>query len=98
MNIHTTTIGQAMDMALTGYMDCEDAARLGEELRRSIPRIRTLTLDLSGLESLSPAGVKVLLAAQGAMNRRGGMTVRNAVGAVRDTLVATGLADIIHIE
>ena len=40
MNIHTTTTGQAMDMALTGYMDCEDAARLREQLARYLENER----------------------------------------------------------
>jgi len=58
----------------------------------------TLTLDLSKLEYISSAGLRVLLSAHKVMAGKGGMKVKNVNEIVQEVLEVTGFSDILTIE
>ncbi len=58
----------------------------------------TLTLDFSGLDYVSSAGLRVLLAAYKRMAGKGGMKIRNVNEVVREVFEVTGFEDILTIE
>ena len=55
-------------------------------------------MDFSQLEYLSSAGLRVLLAAQKAMNKQGSMVIRHVNGTILEIFEVTGFIDILTIE
>lgn len=90
--------GAEMTITLTGRLDTNTAPKLEAELKESISGIEVLVLDFSGLEYLSSAGLRVLLASQKIMNRQGRMVVRNVNDMIMEVFEVTGFCDILTIE
>ena len=64
MTITTSREGEKMQIVLEGRLDTTTAPQLEVELKRSISGITELIFDFAGLEYISSAGLRVLLAAQ----------------------------------
>ena len=65
--------------------------------RTSLSGITELELDFSGLEYISSAGLRVLLAAQKTMSRQGKMTIRNVNETIMEVFEITGFVEILTI-
>lgn len=98
MNIEKIVDGKKLTIALTGRMDTTTAPELDAELKQSISGIKELVLDFAGLEYLSSAGLRVLLAAQKVMNRQGSMVVKNVNETIMEIFEVTGFVDVLTIE
>lgn len=98
MNIVKTFEGTALTIALEGRLDTSTAPRLEAELKTSLNDVTDLTMDFSGLEYLSSAGLRVLLAAQKVMNRQGRMVLRNVNETIMEVFEVTGFIDILTIQ
>ena len=98
MTIKKTVEGTELNLALTGRLDTTTAPQLETELKRSIGRVESLVLDFAGLEYLSSAGLRVLLAAQKVMNKQGKMVIRNVNETISEVFEITGFSDILTIE
>ena len=71
MTITKTVENGTLRIALEGRLDTNTAPQLETELKTSLSGISELELDFSGLEYISSAGLRVLLAAQKTMSRQG---------------------------
>jgi anti-sigma B factor antagonist len=60
--------------------------------------VEKLVLDFTALEYLSSAGLRVLLAAQKAMNKQGEMIIKNVNETINEIFEVTGFIDILTIE
>lgn len=98
MNIEKIVDGKKLTIALTGRMDTTTAPELDAELKQSVSGIKELLLDFAGLEYLSSAGLRVLLAAQKVMNRQGSMVVKNVNETIMEIFEVTGFVDVLTIE
>ncbi len=98
MTIEKNLNGTALSLALTGRLDTTTAPQLEGELKESLPGVESLTLDFAGLQYLSSAGLRVLLAAQKTMNRQGRMVVKNVNETIAEIFDVTGFSDILTIE
>lgn len=98
MNINKTTDNLTLNIALEGRLDTTTAPQLEAELKQSIGGSTELILDFQKLEYLSSAGLRVLLAAQKAMDRQGRMVVRNVNEIIAEVFEITGFSDILTIE
>lgn len=98
MTIEKKLNGTALSLALTGRLDTTTAPQLEGELKESLPGVESLTLDFAGLQYLSSAGLRVLLAAQKTMNRQGRMVVKNVNETIAEIFDVTGFSDILTIE
>ncbi len=98
MNILKTRTDTELNIALEGRLDTTTAPQLEAELKRSLDGATRLTLDFAGLEYLSSAGLRVLLAAQKVMNKQGTMVVRNVNDVIAEVFDVTGFSDILTIE
>ena len=87
-----------LTLALDGRLDTVSAPELEEVLASSLTGITHLIFDLSRLEYLSSAGLRLLLSAQKKMNIAGDMTVRGANSAILEIFEITGFSDILTIE
>jgi len=87
-----------LTISLTGRLDTTTAPQLEAKLKESLPGVESLVLDFAGLEYLSSAGLRVLLAAQKTMNKQGNMVVRNVADTIAEIFEITGFCDILTIE
>jgi anti-sigma B factor antagonist len=98
MTIEKAQDGSKLTLTLNGRLDTTTAPRLEAELKHSINDIETLILDFTGLEYLSSAGLRVLLAAQKVMNKQGEMIVMHVNETIAEIFEITGFADILTIQ
>lgn len=98
MEIRKTQENTKLCIALTGRLDTNTAPQLEAELKRSVTGITDLEFDFSGVEYISSAGLRVLLAAQKVMNRQGSMVLKGVNPVVMDVFEITGFVDILTIE
>lgn len=84
-------------MALEGRLDTTTAPELEAELK-GIDGITNLTLDFEKLDYISSAGLRVLLAAQKAMNKQGSLVVRHVNETIMEIFEVTGFVDILTIQ
>ncbi len=85
-------------VALAGRLDTVTSPQLEEALRACLSDGEALVLDLEGLDYISSAGLRVLLAAQKAKARSGGMTLRHVNETIMEIFEVTGFAEILTIE
>ena len=98
MTITTNQETGKLQIALEGRLDTNTAPQLEAELKRSVSGITELEFDFTGLEYISSAGLRVLLAAQKVMNKQGSMVLRNVNSMVMEVFEITGFVDILTIE
>ena len=89
--------GKAL-FTLTGRLDTTTAPDLEKELKDSLDSVSELTLDFSGLDYISSAGLRVLLAAQKTMNKQGSMKLKNVNETIMEIFEVTGFSDILTVE
>ena len=98
MTINTVKDGGIATIALSGRLDTTTAPQLEAELADALKGVALLIFDLSDLEYLSSAGLRVILAAQKRMNIQGKMIVRHANETIMEIFTVTGFTDILTIE
>lgn len=98
MTINKQQNGNVLTLAPQGRLDTVTSPELEAELKNSLDGVESLVLDLSGLEYISSAGLRVLLSAHKTMSVRSGMKVTNAGEIVREVFEVTGFSDILNIE
>ena len=97
MEITKNCEGTTMELALKGRLDTITAPKLEEDLG-ALSGVETLVLDFAALEYISSAGLRVLLAAQKAMNKQGRMVIRHVCDDIMEVFDITGFCDILTIE
>ena len=85
-------------IALEGRLDTTTAPALDRAINEDIKETKNLVLDIKGVEYVSSAGLRVILAAQKRMQKIGTMKVTNVCEAVMEVFEMTGFADILVIE
>ena len=83
---------------VVGRLDTITSPALEKAINEAIDSIQSLVLDLKGLEYISSAGLRVLLAAQKKMQKIGTMKVSNVREEIMEVFELTGFADILTIE
>ena len=91
-------VDDVLTIALEGRLDTNTAPDLEKELKESTEGINELILDLEKLEYISSAGLRVLLAAQKTMAKKGGMKLIHVNDLIMEILDVTGFVDILEIE
>lgn len=98
LNIKKTNENGIALFALEGRLDTTTAPELEKELKAGLDGVSELTLDFAGLEYISSAGLRVLLAAQKVMNKQGSMKVTKVNETIMEIFEVTGFSDILTVE
>ena len=98
MKINQVKNGTELTVALEGRLDTTTAPTLETELKNSLDGVDDLTLDFSGLEYISSAGLRVLLSAQKVMAKQGVMKLVHVSDMIMEIFDVTGFTDILTIE
>lgn len=98
MNIKKTQNGNKLTVALEGRLDTVSSPELEADLKNSLDGITDLVFDISELEYISSAGLRVLLSTQKIMNKQGEMSITGANEAIMEIFDVTGFVDILNIK
>ena len=98
LQIKKTVNDKKATLSLAGRLDTLTAPELDAAIKEIVPDLDELILDLTELEYVSSAGLRVLLTAQKTMNAQGKMTVKNVNETVAEIFEVTGFSDILTIE
>ncbi len=90
--------GDTLTFTLEGRLDTTTSPQLEAELKQSVGGVTELIFDFSGVEYISSAGLRVLLAAQKVMNRQGSMKLTGVNENVLEVFEITGFIDILTLE
>ena len=83
---------------VSGRLDTQTAPELEKELDSVLLELKELTFDMTNLEYVSSAGLRVILKAQKAMNAQGSMKLTGVNDSIMEVFDITGFLDILTIE
>ena len=98
MTIEKKINGELATFVIEGRLDTQTAPDLEKEIDSVVEEIKELVLDLSGLEYVSSAGLRVILKAQKIMNKQGSMKLTRVNDSIMEVFEITGFLDILTIE
>ena len=98
MTIEIKRNTQETIIELVGRLDTTTAPALDKTINNDIEDTNNLVLDLSKLEYVSSAGLRVILGAQKKMQKVGSMKLINVCEEVMEVFEMTGFADNLTIE
>lgn len=100
MEIEKKENGNEITILPIGRLDSNTAPKLEGEIHASMDAAEELILDFQGLEYLSSAGLRVLLAAHKAFMKKGsgGLVIRHVNETIHEVFEVTGFLDILNIE
>lgn len=97
MTIRKERFGDVLDIKLEGRLDTLSSPLLENELEQSYNGLHELNFDFQGVDYISSAGLRVLLAALRRMNCQGCVTVSGASRQVMKVLEATGFTNMLTL-
>ncbi|MBQ6128900.1 MAG: STAS domain-containing protein [Lachnospiraceae bacterium] len=98
LNISKEANEGTLKLELEGRLDTVTAPQLEEALKDSTASVKELVFDLTKLEYISSAGLRVLLSMQKIMNKQGEMKILGANDNIMEIFEVTGFVDILNIE
>ena len=98
MNIEKEQNNNTLLIRIEGRLDTNSAPDLEEVLLASIEGVEELIFDVTELDYISSAGLRVLLSAQKTMNKQGSMKVTGVSDTIMEIFEVTGFTDILTIE
>ena len=98
MTIKIKKNNQETVIEIVGRLDTITAPALDKTINEDIGDTKNLVLDVKGMEYISSAGLRVLLAAQKKMQKIGSMKVTGVREEVMEVFDMTGFTDILTIE
>ncbi len=98
MKINIEKQNATLTMHIEGRLDTSTSPELEKEIESLSDDVSELILDMKEVAYVSSAGLRVLLAAQKKMNKRGSMKLTGVCDTVMEVLEMTGFSDILVIE
>jgi len=98
MTIEKKINQDVVTLIVSGRLDTQTAPELENELDAVLPGLKELTFDMTKLEYVSSAGLRVILKAQKAMNAQGSMKLTGVNDSIMEVFDITGFLDILTIE
>ena len=98
MTIEKKINGESTTLIVSGRLDTQTAPELVTELDSVLSGTKELTFDMTNLEYISSAGLRVILKAQKAMNAQGSMKLTGVNDSIMEVFDITGFLDILTIE
>ena len=98
MTIEKKINNETATLVIAGRLDTQTAPELEKELDAVLPGTKDLTFDMTNLEYVSSAGLRVILKAQKAMNMQGSMKLTGVNDSIMEVFDITGFLDILTIE
>ena len=90
--------GATATLIVKGRLDTQTAPELEKEFDGISQGLKDLTFDMSELEYISSAGLRIILKAQKIMNTKGAMRLIGVNDSIMEVFDITGFLDILTIE
>ena len=97
-NVDKKSEGKNLTLSLYGKLDTTTAPELEEVIKNELSGIENLVFDISNLEYISSAGLRVLLSAQKVMTVQGSMIIKGVSEEIAEIFEVTGFNNIFTIE
>ena len=97
LTINKELVDGTLNVVLEGRLDTNTSPQLEAELG-DLSGVTSVVMDFAAIEYISSAGLRVLLAAQKAMNAQGSMKVINVNETIMEIFEVTGFQNILTIE
>ena len=98
MTIEKVLNEESAKIIVCGRLDTQTAPELEKEIDGIIANLKDLVFDMTGLEYVSSAGLRVILKAQKIMNTKGSMKLIGVNDSIMEVFDITGFLDILTIE
>ena len=98
MTIEKKMNNESATLIVSGRLDTQTAPELENALDAVLAGLKELTFDMTNLEYVSSAGLRVILKAQKAMNAQGSMKLTGVNDSIMEVFDITGFLDILTIE
>ena len=98
MTIEKKINGESVTLIVSGRLDTQTAPELESQLDEVLSELKDLTFDMTNLEYVSSAGLRIILKAQKAMNVQGSMKLTGVNDNIMEVFDITGFLDILTIE
>ena len=98
MTIEKKINNDAITLIISGRLDTQTAPELENELDNILSGLKELIFDMTNLEYVSSAGLRVILKAQKVMNTQGSMKLTGVNDSIMEDFDITGFLDILTIE
>ena len=95
MNIVKKTEGGKLTITLTGRLDTVTAPQLEAEL--NLADVEEVLFDISGIDYVSSAGLRLFLSVQKTMAKQGKMSILGAQPVVKEVFDMTGLSGVFDL-
>lgn len=97
MTINTQKNGDVLNVAIAGRLDTTTAPELEAALSPELSEPCNVTIDFTGLEYISSAGLRVLLATKKKIGDND-LVIKNANDEIKEVFDITGFTDILTVE
>ena len=97
MKFEKSDNGETLNVSLIGEVDSMNANTIETDLLKEIEGVKKLIFDLSELEYISSAGLRVLLSMQKRMKTQGSMEVRNTNEEVMQIFKVSGFVRLLNL-
>ena len=97
LNIEKKQEGKDLTVALIGRLDTVTAPDLEKEIKDCVDSLTEMELNFAGLEYISSAGLRVLLATHKTMSKSGQLKIVNVNDTIMEIFEVTGFSDILEI-
>ena len=98
MTVTTDNNDKICTMTIEGRIDSLTSAELSQAIAEQIPFCNKLILDLSGVNYVSSAGIRVIVAAHREMASKEGLVLRGLSSSVKTIISLTGFQKRLNIE
>ena len=98
MNIKKKKDGNTLTVIISGRIDTATAPEADATISESLDDVQSLILDFTGVDYISSAGLRMLLALQKKMMARDGMKLIGVNDDVNDVFEVTGFDEILTYE
>lgn len=98
MTIEKKIENENVTLTISGRLDTTTAPELEKTLDNVLDGTKELVFDMTNLEYISSAGLRVILKAQKAMNAQGSMKLIGVNDSIMEVFDITGFLDILTIE
>lgn len=98
LKIETQSEGIKDTVLLSGRLDTTTAPELEAFMEKELKDTQELVFDLTDLEYISSAGLRVLLKVQKYMNKKGDFKLTHVSEVIEEIFEITGFSDILTIE
>lgn len=95
MNIQTTINGETAVFTIDGWLDTQTAPELETALNQLDASVKELTIDMGGLQYISSAGLRQIVAAHKKMS--GNLTLKNLPAEIMDVFNMAGFSKKLNI-